>query len=142
MCIRHLHKAPGGAEVEVTALFADVRGSTGLAENLPSGEFGQLLARFYGTAARVVDRWDGLVDKFVGDEAVALFIPGFSGRDHARSAVEAARELMRETGTTVATPGSLSVRACTQGVHTSERSAKATRSTSPRSATRSTPPHA
>jgi adenylate cyclase len=98
MCIRHLHKAPGGAEVEVTALFADVRGSTGLAENLPSGEFGQLLARFYGTAARVVDRWDGLVDKFVGDEAVALFIPGFSGRDHARSAVEAARELMRETG--------------------------------------------
>jgi adenylate cyclase len=97
-CIRHLHKHPGGAEIEVTALFVDVRGSTGIAERTSPGDFGQLLARFYGTAARVVDRWDGIVDKFVGDEAVALFIPGFAGDDHAADAVGAARELMRETG--------------------------------------------
>jgi adenylate cyclase len=98
MCIREIQKHPGGAEVDVTALFADVRGSTTLAEHMPAGQFGELLARFYGTAARVVDRWDGVVDKFVGDEAVALFLPGFSGKDHARCAVDAARELMRETG--------------------------------------------
>jgi adenylate cyclase len=97
-CIRGAHKMPGGAEVEITALFADVRGSTGLAEHVPAQEFGQLLARFYGTAARAVDRWDGVVDKFVGDEAVALFIPGFAGKDHAMRAIEAARELMHETG--------------------------------------------
>lgn len=77
-CLRGLHKHPGGAEIEVSALFVDVRGSTGIAEHTPAGEFGQLLARFYGTAARVVDRWDGIVDKFVGDEAVVLFIPGFA----------------------------------------------------------------
>src|SRR4029079_191745 len=77
---------------------ADVRGSTGLAEQLPPGEFGQLLTRFWGAAARVVDRWDGIVDKFVGDEAVALFIPGFAGQDHAARAVETARELLTETG--------------------------------------------
>jgi adenylate cyclase len=97
-CIRSLHKNPGGAEIEVTALFVDVRGSTGIAERTRAGEFGELLARFYGTAARVIDRWDGIVDKFVGDEAVALFIPGFAGHDHAARAVNAARELMRETG--------------------------------------------
>jgi class 3 adenylate cyclase len=34
-------------------MFADVRGSTGLAEQLPPGEFGQLLTRFWGSAARV-----------------------------------------------------------------------------------------
>jgi adenylate cyclase len=79
-------------------MFADVRGSTGLAEQLPPGEFGQLLTRFWGSAARVVDRWDGIVDKFVGDEAVALFIPGFAGEDHAARAVKAARELLMETG--------------------------------------------
>jgi adenylate cyclase len=90
--------------VEVTALFADVRGSTALAEQTSAGEFGQLLARFYGTAARVVDRWDGIVDKFVGDEAVALFIPGFSGKSHAKCAVEAARDLMRETGNDAGDP--------------------------------------
>ena len=79
-CIKSAHKHPGGAEVEISALFADIRGSTGLAEQLPPSEFGQLLTRFWGTAARVVDRWDGIVDKFVGDEAVALFIPGLPAR--------------------------------------------------------------
>jgi adenylate cyclase len=55
------------------------------------------MSRFYGTAARVIDRWDGLVDKFVGDEVVALFVPGFAGDEHAARAVDAARELVRET---------------------------------------------
>ena len=96
LCIKSAHKHPGGAEVEISALFADVRGSTGLAERSAPGEFGQLLARFYGTAARVVDRWDGIVDKFVGDAAVALFIPGFAGEDHAADAVAAARDLLAE----------------------------------------------
>jgi len=98
-CMKSAHKHPGGAEVEISALFADVRGSTGLAERLPPGEFGKLLTRFWGTAARVVDRWDGIVDKFVGDEAVALFIPGFAGPDHAARAVKSAlamRERLRD----------------------------------------------
>jgi adenylate cyclase len=56
------------------------------------------MARFYGTAAKVVDRWDGIVDKFVGDEVVALFVPGFAGDDHAADAIAAARDLLRETG--------------------------------------------
>lgn len=97
-CFRHVDKHPGGAEIELSLLFADVRGSTALAEHIPAQEFSQLISRFYGTAARVVDRWNGLVDKFVGDEVVALFIPGFSGEDHASRAVDAARELLRETG--------------------------------------------
>jgi adenylate cyclase len=96
-CMKQAHKHPGGAEVEISVLFADVRGSTTLAERLPPGEFGQLLTRFWGTAARVVDRWDGIVDKFVGDEAVALFIPGFAGEDHAARAVATARDLLTET---------------------------------------------
>src|SRR5262245_41670918 len=98
ICMKGAHQHPGGAEVEISAMFADVRGSTGLAENLPPGEFGQLLTRFWGTAARVVDRWDGIVDKFVGDEAVALFIPGFAGKDHAARAIKTARDLLMETG--------------------------------------------
>jgi adenylate cyclase len=46
----------------------------------------------------VVDKWDGLVDEFVGDEVVALFVPGFGGEDHAQRAVGAARQLLLETG--------------------------------------------
>jgi adenylate cyclase len=95
-CIKSIEEQPGGAEVEISVLFADVRGSTALAERTSPGAFSELIARFYGTAARVVDRWDGIVDKFVGDEAVALFIPGFAGDDHATDAIAAARDLLRE----------------------------------------------
>ena len=86
-CFRSVGKNPGGAEVEISLLFADVRGSTTLAERMSAQEFSNLIARFYGTAASVVDDWNGLVDKFVGDEVVALFIPGFAGEDHAARAV-------------------------------------------------------
>ena len=97
-CFRSVGKKPGGAEVEITLLFADVRGSTALAEHMSAQDFSSVIARFYGTAAKVVDSWNGLVDKFVGDEVVALFIPGFAGDDHAAKAVGAARELMLATG--------------------------------------------
>lgn len=97
-CFRHIDTHPGGAEVEISLLFADVRGSTSIAEKMQPQEFSRLISRFYGTAARVVDEWDGIVDKFVGDEAVALFVPGFAGEQHASRAVEAARSLLRETG--------------------------------------------
>jgi adenylate cyclase len=97
LCIRALEKRPGGAEVEVSLLFADVRGSTALAERMGAEEFSELMSRFYGTAARAVDRVNGIVDKFVGDQVVALFIPGFAGADHAADAIAAARELLTET---------------------------------------------
>ena len=103
-CFRSVGKHPGGAEVEISLLFADIRGSTGLAERMSAHDFSSLVARFYGTAAKVVDSWNGLVDKFVGDEVVALFIPGLAGEDHAARAVGAARDLMRETGNDGAEP--------------------------------------
>jgi adenylate cyclase len=96
-CIRAVHKHPGGAEVEISVLFADVRGSTGIAERIRPEEFSRLMARFYGATAAVVDEWDGIVDKFVGDGAVALFIPGFAGSDHAADAIAAARALLEQT---------------------------------------------
>jgi adenylate cyclase len=97
-CIHALEKNPGGAEIELSLLFADVRGSTALAEQTSAEEFSQLMARFYGTAANVVDARNGIVDKFVGDQVVALFIPGFAGADHASDAIAAARELLVKTG--------------------------------------------
>jgi adenylate cyclase len=103
-CFRSVDKRPGGAEIELSLMFADVRGSTSLAEKMQPQEFSRLISRFYGTAARVVDEWDGIVDKFVGDEAIALFVPGFAGEEHASRAVQAARSLIHETGNDSADP--------------------------------------
>jgi adenylate cyclase len=103
-CLRSVDKHPGGAEVEISVLFADVRGSTGLAERMPPEEFSKLLARFYGAAAEAIDDRDGIVDKFVGDAAVALFIPGFAGSEHAFAAIAAARDLIERTGNDGSSP--------------------------------------
>ena len=89
---------PGGAEVVISMLFADVRGSTTLAEQMSAREFSQLINRFYTTATHVLIQADALVDRLMGDEAIGLFIPGFAGPEHPRRAVESAQELLRLTG--------------------------------------------
>ncbi|MDP3794999.1 MAG: adenylate/guanylate cyclase domain-containing protein [bacterium] len=88
----------GGAEIELSLLFADVRGSTALAERLGPAAFRNLLNRFYTTTADVIVGTDGLVDKFVGDEVIGLYLPVLTGDKHAQSAIAAAQELLRRTG--------------------------------------------
>ena len=87
----------GGAEVDIAVIFADVRGSTTLAENAGPTAFAQLLNRFYRVANNaIVSKW-GLIDKMVGDEVMALFLPN-SGEHYRENAVSAAVELLRGLG--------------------------------------------
>lgn len=91
-------KYPGGAEVVLTMLFVDVRGSTTLAEKMNAAEFSHLMNRFYEAMIRVLVQADAFIDKLVGDEVTALFIPGYAGKDHGLKAVQAAQDLLRVTG--------------------------------------------
>jgi adenylate cyclase len=97
-CFKQLERAHGGAEIELTLLFADVRGSTALAESMGTRAFRGLLDRFYHEMTKVLLAHDAVIDKFVGDEVVALFIPALASADHARRGIEAAREVLRATG--------------------------------------------
>jgi adenylate cyclase len=87
-----------GAEVEISMLFADVRGSSKLARQMPTWDFSRLMNRFYNASKEVLVEGDAIIEKFVGDEVVALFVPLMTGPDHARRAVEAAEALLRATG--------------------------------------------
>jgi adenylate cyclase len=97
-CFKFVEKHNGGAEIECTLLFADVRGSTTLAEGMSAAAFRQLMERYYDTAAQSVFDNDGIVDKFVGDELVAMFFPLLSGDHHAKCGLAAARVLLEATG--------------------------------------------
>jgi adenylate cyclase len=97
-CFDFMSKHHGGAEIECTFLFADVRGSTTLAESMSASDFRGLLDRFYGIATRAVVAHDGSVDKFVGDELVAIYFPLLSGQRHAEQAVATAKALFEATG--------------------------------------------
>ena len=79
-------------------LFADVRGSSKLARQMPVLDFTRLMNRFYRVSSEVLFEADGIIEKFVGDEVVALFLPFLAGREHTRRAVEAAEGLLRATG--------------------------------------------
>jgi adenylate cyclase len=87
-----------GAEVQVSMLFADVRGSSKLAREMPVWDFTRLMNRFYKVSSEVLIEADAIIEKFVGDEVVGLFLPFMAGREHARRAVDTAEELLRATG--------------------------------------------
>jgi adenylate cyclase len=94
-CFDFMVRHHGGAEIECTLLFADVRGSTTMAEGMSPADFRARLDRFYAIAAAVVFAHDGSIDKFVGDEVMAMFFPLLSGPRHTAKAIEAATSLLQ-----------------------------------------------
>jgi adenylate cyclase len=88
----------GGVEIELTMLFADICGSTSMAETISPTAFSEKLNRFYKVATNAVADNDGWLDNLVGDGLIALFIPGFAGDQHASKAVSAAFDLLESTG--------------------------------------------
>ena len=94
-CIKDLNRiGVFGADIEVSLLFADIRGSTGIGERSSPTEFRAFLDRFYQLSSRAILDSDGIVDKFVGDEAIGLFFAGISGPSHSAAAVRAGRSLL------------------------------------------------
>ena len=97
-CFDFMRDHHGGATIEVSVLFADIRGSTSIAERLSPAEYRALLDRFYAVATAAVFDHDGNVDKFVGDELMALFFPLLSGEEHAAHAIAGAKGVLAATG--------------------------------------------
>jgi adenylate cyclase len=89
---------PGGVEIRLSMLFADMRGSTNLAEGMKSADFRHLIDRFYAAATDVLCNSDAIIDKLAGDQVSGYYVPGLAGASHARVAVQAAQELLRVTG--------------------------------------------
>jgi adenylate cyclase len=96
-CEKIVKKHQVGAEVQLTLLFADVRGSTNLAEEIGASAFHRLINRFYTVSTEVLVKTDALIDKLAGDQIVGLYVPGIAGPTHAGRAVEAARALLEAT---------------------------------------------
>ena len=84
---------PGGIEIDVGVVFADLRGSTGMGERSTATEFATRLNQFYAAASEAVIAHDGLVDKLIGDEVMGLFVPGLTGADYRHRTAEAALAL-------------------------------------------------
>lgn len=79
LCAQCFEKAPaGGVELDVGVLFADIRGFTSLAERSDPQALVAMLNVFYETAVTVLCR-HAIIDKLVGDQVMALYLPQVLG---------------------------------------------------------------
>ncbi len=97
-CEQMILKSEGGAEVELSLLFADIRGSTTLAEETPPAEYTKFIQRFYKAGSGVLINRYALVNRLAGDELIGLFVPRFAGHDHAKVAIQAGIDILKATG--------------------------------------------
>jgi adenylate cyclase len=81
--------------VDVSVLFADLRGYTMLSQSLSADTVSSLLDDFYDECATAIWEFDGLLNKTVGDAIMAIFNFPIPHQDHAERAVLAAREIQR-----------------------------------------------
>jgi adenylate cyclase len=78
---------------DVTVMFADLRGYTALTQDWPVERVSALLDTFYDECAAAIWKYDGLLNKTLGDAVLAIFNFPVRRLDHATRAVLAAREI-------------------------------------------------
>ncbi|GGC89569.1 adenylate/guanylate cyclase domain-containing protein [Undibacterium terreum] len=84
-----------GESRQITVLFSDIRGFTGLAENRTPQEVVSLLNRYFSLQVEVIFRHGGSLDKFIGDCIMAFWGAPLDDEQHALNAVQAALEMSR-----------------------------------------------
>jgi adenylate cyclase len=86
--------ALGGKEMELTVLFSDIRGFTGIAERLSPTALVRLLNEYLSPMTEIVLRRRGTLDKYIGDAVMAFFGAPVQTDQHAANACDGALEMM------------------------------------------------
>jgi adenylate cyclase len=96
LILEHPHLSRlGGERREVTVLFADIVGFTSLAESRPAEEVVSLLNEYLGEMTEIIFRWEGTLDKFVGDAIVAFWGAPLEQKNHGELALRCALNMIR-----------------------------------------------
>ena len=85
-----------GERKQVTVLFADVKGSMDLAEQVDPEEWHKIMDRFFAILSEGVHRFEGTINQYTGDGIMALFGAPIAHEDHAQRACYAALHLQQE----------------------------------------------
>jgi adenylate cyclase len=99
ICEAFAQKFPGGAEVEMSMLFVDVRGSTALSESMSAMEFQKLINRFFVETTKIIGDEFGLVEKLAGDAVAAFWGAGFAGKDYVARTIRSAQRIQKAMNT-------------------------------------------
>lgn len=86
---------PGGEEIEATVLFCDIRNFTSISEQISARQLVEMLNSYFSFITAPVALYNGVVNKFIGDAVMAIYLPRLGSRDHVNDAVLSAVK-MRE----------------------------------------------
>jgi class 3 adenylate cyclase/tetratricopeptide (TPR) repeat protein len=84
---------PEGERKHVTVLFSDLSGYTAMSEKLDPEEVKEITSRIFSDISKVIDKYEGFVEKFVGDAVMALFGVPKAHEDDPIRAIKVAREI-------------------------------------------------
>ena len=82
--------------VDATILFSDIKGFTSLSENLEPAEVAMMLNEYFSIMTDIIFKYEGTLDKYIGDAIMAVFGAPLWHEDHAKKAVEAAIDMQKE----------------------------------------------
>ena len=84
----------GGKKSTVTVLFSDIRGFTSLSERLPAQKVSELLNEYFTEMEPIVTKYNGIINKFIGDAIMAVFGEPIQDENHATNAVMCGYEML------------------------------------------------
>ena len=86
----------GGKRSEITVMFADIRGFTSLSESHKAEEVSQLLNEYFTELEPIITKYNGVINKFIGDAVLVVFGDPTQDKLHAKNAVKCAYELRKK----------------------------------------------
>jgi adenylate cyclase len=84
----------GGERRDITLLFVDIRGFTSMSESMAPPDVTELVTTYLDHLSGLIFKWDGTVDKYVGDEIMAFWNAPRLQENHALLAVRCAYDLI------------------------------------------------
>lgn len=86
----------GGKRAVVTVLFSDIRGFTSLSEKMPAEEVSVILNEYFAEMEPIISKYNGVINKFIGDAVMAIFGEPIHDEKHPQNAVKCAYEMLKK----------------------------------------------
>ena len=86
----------GGKRAVVTVLFSDIRGFTSMSEKMSAEEVSLILNEYFAEMEPIISKYNGVINKFIGDAVMAIFGEPIQDVNHAQNAVRCAYEMLKK----------------------------------------------
>jgi adenylate cyclase len=86
----------GGKRANVTVLFSDIRGFTSMSEQMSPQQVSEILNEYFTEMEPIITKYNGIINKFIGDAVMAIFGEPIQDKNHAQNAVKCAYAMLQK----------------------------------------------